>query len=198
MTQTDARKLFPHIEKGITYLNHAATGPFSQRVLDVMKEYFRTRSEENIDDHPSFVKIIEETKKLLGPFLNAGVERIAFADNTTNGLNLLAQGLHWKKGDEIILNDIEFPANIYPFLNLEKKGVKIIYAKSHDGIVSAEDIIEKMTRKTKLVSVSMVQFLSGYRIDLEKLGAACRSNGIILSVDAIQGLGALTLDVKKY
>jgi selenocysteine lyase/cysteine desulfurase len=197
MTKSDARKLFPHIEKGIIYLNHAATGPFSYRVLDVMQEYFRSRSEENVDDYPSFVKITEETKKLLGPFLNAGIERIAFADNTTNGLNLLAQGLHLNKGDEIILNDIEFPANIYPFLNLEKKGVKILFVKSHDGIVSAGDIIDKICAKTKLVSVSMVQFLSGYRVDLEILGAACKSNGVILCVDAIQGLGALTLDVKK-
>lgn len=198
MTLTEARKLFPHIEKGMTYLNHAASGPLSLKVLEVMQEYFRTRSEDNIDDYPSFVKITEETKKLLGPYLNTVVERIAFADNTTNGLNLLAQGLHWEKGDELILNDIEFPANIYPFLNLEKRGVKIIFVKSHDGIVRAEDIIEKMTGKTKLVSVSMVQFLSGYRIDIEKLGAACKQNGIILSVDAIQGLGAFSLDVNRF
>jgi cysteine desulfurase/selenocysteine lyase len=90
MTKAESRKLFPHIEKGITYLNHAATGPFSQRVLDVMKEYFRSRSEDNIDDYPGFVKIIEETRELLAPLLNAETERIAFADNTTNGLNILA------------------------------------------------------------------------------------------------------------
>lgn len=197
MTKTEVRKLFPHIDKGITYMNHAATGPFSQRVLDVMQEYFRSRSEDNIDDYPGFVKLIEETRGLLVPLLNAETEGIAFADNTTNGLNILAQGLHLGKNDEIILNDIEFPANVFPFLNLEKRGVKIIFVKSHNGIVSAEDIIEKMTPNTKLVSVSMVQFLSGYRIDLEKLGSACRSKNIILSVDAIQGLGALTLDVKK-
>ncbi len=197
MDQTEARKLFPHIEKGIRYFNHAATGPFSRKVLDIMNEYLRTRSEDNIDDYPSFVQITEETKELLGTTLNAYKERIAFTDNTTNGLNLLAQGLHWNQGDEIILNDLEFPANIYPFMNLEKKGVKIVIVKSHDGIVSAEDIIEQFTSKTKLVSVSMVQFLTGYRIDLEKLGGACKAKGIILSVDAIQGLGALNLDVNK-
>jgi cysteine desulfurase/selenocysteine lyase len=197
MDQIEARKLFPHIGKGIIYLNHAATGPFSQRVLDVMQEYFRTRSEDNIDDYPSFVQITEETKDLLATALNTDKGRIAFADNTTNGLNLLAQGLHWDAGDELILNDLEFPANIYPFMNLEKKGVKIVIVKSRDGIVSAEDIIEKFNSKTKLVSVSMVQFLTGYRIDLEKLGEACKAKGIILSVDAIQGLGALKLDVNK-
>ncbi len=197
MTTEDARKLFPHIEKGVTYLNHAATGPFSVRLLDVMNEYFRTRSEDKIDDFPAFVKTVEETKNMLADYMNTDSSRIAFLDNTTNGLNLLAQGLHWEDGDEIILNDLEFPANIYPFMNLEKRGVKILIVKSHDGIVSAEDIIENITPRTRLVSVSMVQFLSGYRIDLNKLGSECSRKGVILSVDAIQGMGAFRLDVRE-
>jgi cysteine desulfurase/selenocysteine lyase len=196
MTKDEVRKLFPHIQKGITYLNHAATGPFSTRLLYEMNEYFRTRSEENIDDYPGFVKITDETKNMLASLLNTDSSRIAYMDNTTNGLNLLAQGLQWEKGDEIILNDLEFPANIYPFMNLGKKGVKIVVVKSHDGIVSAEDIMEKITSRTRLISVSMVQFLSGYRIDLKKLGSGCKSQGIILSVDAIQGLGAFPMDVQ--
>ncbi len=107
-------------------------------------EYFRTRSEENIDDYPAFVKITEETKDMLAAYMNTESSRIAFLDNTTNGLNVLAQGLQWEPGDEIILNDLEFPANIYPFMNLEKKGIELVIVKSHDGIVSAEDIIEKL------------------------------------------------------
>jgi selenocysteine lyase/cysteine desulfurase len=162
-----------------------------------MNEFFRERSEGSIDDYPAFVEVTEETKELLAAYLNTVKERIAFADNTTSGLNLLAQGLHWTPGDEIILNDIEFPANIYPFLNLEKKGVNIHFVKSHDGIISAEDIIENLTPETKLVSVSMVQFLSGYRIDLRKLGEECKSRRVILCVDGIQGLGGLRLNVKE-
>ena len=197
MNLNEVRNLFPHIKEGIIYLNHAATGPLSVRVLDVMEEFLYEKSRGKIDNYPSFVKVTGETKEMLAYSLNCSSERIAFADNTSNGLNLLAQGLNWKKGDEIILNDIEFPANIYPFLNLKKKGVRITFINSHDGIVSAEDIIENFTAKTRLVSVSMVQFLSGYHIDLEKLGSACKSNNIILCVDAIQGLGALRLDVEK-
>jgi len=163
-----------------------------------MTDFFRERSEGSIDDYPAFVEVTEETKQLLTDYLKTEKERIAFADNTSSGFNLLAQGLKWEPGDEIILNDIEFPANIYPFLNLEKKGVNIHFVKSHDGIVSAEDIIERMTSKTKLVSVSMVQFLSGYRIDLKKLGDACKTRGVILCVDGIQGLGGLGIDVEEW
>jgi cysteine desulfurase / selenocysteine lyase len=198
MNKDDVRELFPHIEKGITYLNHAASGPVSKPVFDVMTDFFRERSEGSIDDYPAFVEVTEETKQLLTDYLKTEKERIAFADNTSSGFNLLAQGLKWEPGDEIILNDIEFPANIYPFLNLEKKGVNIHFVKSHDGIVSAEDIIERMTSKTKLVSVSMVQFLSGYRIDLKKLGDACKTRGVILCVDGIQGLGGLGIDVEEW
>ena len=80
---------------------------------------------------------------------------------------------------------------------MQNKGVKVDFVKSHNGVVEAEDIIKAITPKTKLISVSYVQFLSGYRIDLKKLGKVCREKGIILSVDAIQGLGALTLDVEN-
>jgi selenocysteine lyase/cysteine desulfurase len=141
--------------------------------------------------------VYEETKEILAAYLNVSGRQIAFTDNTTNGMNILAQGLKWKEGDEIILNDLEFPANVYPFLNLQKKGVKIEFVKSHDGIVSADDIVDKMTSRTRLVSVSMVQFHTGYRIDLKKLSHVCRELNIYLSVDAIQGLGALNLDLQE-
>jgi selenocysteine lyase/cysteine desulfurase len=124
--------------------------------------------------------------------LNCTADRIAFVDNTSNGLNILAQGIKWKKGDSIILNDLEFPSNVYPFLNLEKEGIKVEFVKSKNGIVSAEDIINAIKPSTRLISISYVQFLTGY-----KFGVVCREKGIIFSVDAIQGLGAFTLDVEK-
>ncbi|MCH6575383.1 MAG: aminotransferase class V-fold PLP-dependent enzyme [Bacteroidetes bacterium] len=129
--------------------------------------------------------------------LNTNDDRISFTSNTSSGLNILTQGIQWKKGDRIILGDAEFPAYVYPFMNLKDIGVEIDFVKSENGIVTAEDLIHTITPKTKLISVSFVQFLSGYRIDLEKLGTTCKERGIILSLDAIQGLGALTLDVQK-
>jgi len=129
--------------------------------------------------------------------LNCSADRIAFTDNTSNGLNILAQGVRWKKGDKILLNDVEFPANVYPFLNLEEQGVEIDFVKSKDGLVTAEDVIDAVIPGTRLISISYVQFLSGYRVNLKKIGKFCKENDIIFSVDAIQGLGAVTLDVKE-
>ncbi len=194
----NVRQLFPFIKNGIIYFNHASTAPVSAAVRERVSDLLKEKSETKIDDYLSFLKVYDETKLLLGQMINSEPDRIAFLDNTSNGLNILATGIDWKNGDRILLNDIEFPANVYPFLNLGRFGVKVDFVESKNGIVSAEDIIADVKPQTKLISVSFVQFLSGYKIDLEKLGSFCRENNIILSVDGIQGIGALDFDVKKF
>ena len=197
MKLDEVRELFPHLKTGKIYFNHASTGPMSERVKNKLAKLIDDRSGDKIDDYKEFIKISEETKNYLSELINCKSPEIAFVDNTSNGINIIAQGLNLKKGDRILLNDIEFPANVYPFLNLQKNGIEIDFIKSHDGIVSAEDVINSVQDNTKLISISFVQFLSGYKVDLEKIGKYCEENGIIFSVDAIQGLGAFQLDVKK-
>ncbi len=192
-----ARSLFPHTKKGIIYFNHAATGPLSNLVANKINEYTAERSFEKIENFPKVSTFANSNKEDLGKYLNCSPDRIAFTDNTTNGINILASGINWNKGDRVLLNDLEFPANVYPFLNLQKDGVIVDFVKSHNGIVSAQDIINNIKHETKLVSVSFVQFLTGYRTNIEKIGEYCRERGIIFCVDAIQGLGALKLDVQK-
>jgi cysteine desulfurase/selenocysteine lyase len=197
MEISKAWDFFPHTKTGTIYFNHAATGPLSTFVTNKLNEYLKERSLEKIDNFPKVKDYVKSTKEDLGKYLNCSPDRIAYTDNTTNGINILASGINWSKGDRILLNDIEFPANVYPFLNLQKDGVIIDFVKSHDGIVSADDIISNIRPDTKLVSISFVQFLTGYRADLEKIGEYSKEKGIIFCVDAIQGLGALRLDVKK-
>jgi cysteine desulfurase / selenocysteine lyase len=198
MNKTEARNIFPYLQNEIIYFNHASTGPFSSVVVNRLSNLLKEKSETKLDDYTSFLKILDDTKILLSELINCVVDRIAFVDNTSNGLNLLAQSIDWKKDDRVLLNDVEFPANIYPFLNLKKKGVIIDFVKSENGIVKAEQIIESIRPETKLVSVSFVQFLSGYKIDLQKIGNYCRLNSIIFCVDGIQGIGAMRIDVKKF
>ena len=192
-----ARSLFPYLKTGKIYLGHASTAPMSTYVADRLRDYITVRSEGVIDDYKSVLKSMDSVKAGIGRMINTSADRIAFTDNTNNGINILAQSVIWEKGDRILLNDLEFPANVYPFMSLEKFGIEIDFVKSHDGIVSAEDIIKAITPATKLISVSQVQFLSGYRVDLDAIGKVCRDKGIIFSVDAIQGLGAVRLDVQK-
>lgn len=197
MNLNEIRTLFPYIKNDIIYFNHAATGPFSTLLVNAINKVLKEKSERNIDDFNSFKDVAVETKSILASMLNTVPERLAFTDNTTNGLNFLAQSIQWKKGDRILLNDIEFPANVYPFLNLKRIGVEVDFVKSDNGKVTADMIIDAIKPGTKLISVSYVQFLSCYRIDLEKIGKHCKDNDIIFSVDAIQALGAVKLDVEK-
>jgi len=197
MDKLKVRSYFPYLDKDIIYFNHAATGPFSTFIVDKLHCLLKDKSENNIDDFESFVNVMIETKSLLAEMIKCKGDRIAFIDNTTNGLIMLANSIDWKKGDRILLNDVEFPANVYPFLNLQRFGVEIDFVKSNNGIVTADQIISDIKPNTKLISVSFVQFLSGYKIDLEKIGKYCRENNIIFCVDGIQGIGALQIDVDK-
>ncbi len=197
MNLNEAREEFSYLKSGKIYFNHASTGPLSKRVLKRIEQVLYEKSETNIDEFLGLQSVIKDTKSDLALLINSSPDRIAFVDNTSNGINIIAQGIKWKKGDRILLNDLEFPANVYPFMNLQNEGVALDFAKSHNGIVSAEDIIDNIKPETRLVSISYVQFLTGYRVELEKIGKVCKEKNIIFSVDAIQGLGAIRLDVQK-
>jgi cysteine desulfurase / selenocysteine lyase len=193
-----ARSYFSYLKKGIIYFNHASTAPISTVMKTQIEDFIRERSEDALDDYWAFKAVADENKAMIGEMINCTGERIAFLDNTANGIIWLALGIDWKPGDRIILNDVEFPANVYPFLQLKEKGVLVDFIKSTNGIVTSEEIINAIQPRTKLISVSFVQFLSGYRIDLEKIGKVCKEKNIIFSVDSIQGLGAIRLDIEKY
>ena len=111
-----SRSYFPHLKNGIIYFNHASTAPINTLMKNRIDEFLKERSEYALDDYWAFKAVADETKSMLGKMINCSGERIAFLDNTTNGIIWLAQGIDWKPGDRIILNDVEFPANVYPFL----------------------------------------------------------------------------------
>jgi len=197
INKSEIRKHFTYLENGIIYFNHASTGPIPDFTVEAVKNYLAERSSKSIDNYEKILKTISETKELIAKLINSSPDRIAFLDNVSNSMNLIAQGLNWEKDDEIILFDIEFPANVYPFLNLQKKGVKIKIIPSKNGRIEFEDIEKAITTKTKLLSISHVQFLTGYRADLENIGNLCKQNRIIFSVDAIQSVGVVNVDVQK-
>lgn len=197
MVDNKVRELFPHLKTGQVYFNHAAIGPWCTLVLDRISEYMNDRSGERVENYSSFLNWSSGAKEKLGRLIGSETDRIAWIDNVSNGLNILARGLNWKTGDRVIINDIEFPSNVYPFLNLKQFGVEIDIVKSGNGIIDPETIINSVTPRTRIISISLVQFLSGYRADIDLLGEFCRSRGIIFCVDAIQATGVVGLDVVK-
>ena len=192
------RQLFPHTEQGLIYLNHAAVSPLSTRVLKAQIAHLQERSSGKIETYPDDVKQIERTKGCIERLIHAeSWERIALTGNTSDALNIIASGLDWKPGDRILLNDLEFPANVYPYYHLKSEGVEIDIIHSVDGKLTAEMIYEALRPRTRLLALSAVQFLSGYRADLSLLGELCRSRGILFVVDAMQAVGAVRIDVQE-
>lgn len=181
----------------MVYLNHAALAPMHAKAIAAIERHNRERSCGNIEFWPDLVEVKRSFKSLLGRFINAAPEYLAVTDSTSMGLNWLAQGLEWNPGERILLNDFEFPSNVYPFLNLQRRGVVIDFVKQRNGRIALEDIAAMIRPETRLLSISFVEFLNGFRNDLQAIGRLCRENNIIFCVDGIQGLGALHLDVQE-
>jgi selenocysteine lyase/cysteine desulfurase len=110
---------------------------------------------------------------------------------------LLAGALKWREGDVVLLAEGEFPANVYPWLNLKELGVRVEFVPARDGRILVDEVKERITERTRLVSLSLVEFSTGFRNDLESIAVYCHERGVICGVDAMQALGALDVDVKR-
>lgn len=191
------RSTFPHLEQPHYYLNHAAFGVLSTRVNDAINLHLNARSTGPIFTFPADHEVMESARQRIAQLINApSPDNISFVTNTSEGLNLIASGLNLGSGDRILLNTAEFPSNVYPFTNLERHGVGVDFIQSDKGFVTPDEISHALQEQHKLVSVSAVQFLSGYRIDLEKTGHIVRNNGSLFIVDAIQAIGNSPIDVQ--
>ncbi len=197
MTDWDAyRKLFPHLPEQV-YLNHAGIAPLNSRAREAMEKLLHLRNREDIEFWPAALEEKEHLKTLIGQLINAPAENIALTPNTSAGLNILALGLEWQPGDRVLLNNFEFPSNVIPFRGLKRLGVELDFVKHREGRLLLEDIEAHIHPRTRLLSISFVEFLNGFRNDLKAIGEMCRQHDIIFCVDAIQGLGALQMDVQE-
>jgi cysteine desulfurase / selenocysteine lyase len=190
------RAQFPLLNE-VTYLEHSAIGPLSVAVRQAAGEALAMQGDGS-RGVPRLQAEIPVLKEKIARFIGASPQEIALVRNTTEGLGIVAAGVRWREGDCVVTDNIEFPANVYPWLNLEARvGVTTTLVPAHGGRVRVDDLMAACSARTRLMSVSFVQFSNGYRIDLDRLGAFCRDRGIFLCVDGIQGLGALPLDVSR-
>jgi len=190
------RREFPVVENYI-YLDHAGIAPVSLRVKSAIEEHLRDASQGGAFHYPAWAKKVAEIRARCAGLIGADHDEVAFVKSTSHGLSLVAGGLDWKKGDNLIYCDGDFPSNIYPWLNLLKRGVEPRPVTLKKGAVRVEDIGAQMDGRTRLVAVSSVQFSSGTRADLKTLGRLCRDKGALLCVDAIQSLGVVPMDVRE-
>lgn len=188
---------FPFTQK-VTFLNHASFGPIPLRALKKTLEYYEALSLKKVVDIDEVTfEMMEKIRIYLAKMIRAKPKEIGLVPNTSYGLNIVANGLDFKKGDKVLLSDVEFPANVYPWLNLRRKGVKIKFIKSQNGFFDLDNLLKDIDSKCKLLALSYVQFFNGFKNDLETIGKICQQKEIFFVVDGIQGVGCIDLDVKR-
>ena len=191
------RKEFP-VTDAYVYLDHAGIAPVSTRVEQAACGFMKESADNAAFLYPEWTKRVVAVRQMCAGLLHAEAEEIAFVRSTSHGLSLVAEGLDWNKGENVLVYEKEFPSNLYPWEHLKRKGVEVRVIPSREGRIELDDIEGLMNKMTRLLSISSVQFTNGFRTDLLLVGELCRKKGVLLCVDAIQSLGVIPMDVNRY
>jgi len=183
---------FP-VRKRLIYLNHAAVSPLPRRAAEAMQWLAADALEFGSLHYGQWLETYEGLRLAAARLIGAERSEIALVKNTSEGISTVAIGLDWRPGDKMVAFREEFPSNYYPWKKLEETGVRVEWLSYLDPL----ERIEQACRGAKLLAISFVQYLSGYRADLEAIGEICHRSGCIFLVDAIQGMGAFPLNVRK-
>lgn len=191
----ELRELFP-ITQNLIYLNHAAVSPPPTTTIEAVEAQLRDVRDAGSLNFRNWLEVKQHARESLAALLGAKAEQVAFMRNTSDALSTVANGVQWQPGDNIVTFRREFPANVYPWLRLrEPFGVEVRMCEERDGRVDVEELESLVDARTKLIAISHVQFASGFRIDLERLGRLARQHDALLVVDVIQSLGVVPIDV---
>jgi cysteine desulfurase/selenocysteine lyase len=194
----DAVRALMPIARRYVYMNHAAIGPLPQTAVDRAAGVARSVAETGDEYWPARLSEAERVRALAARLMGARVpHEVAFVANTSDGLSVVATGIDWRSGDNVVGADCEFPANVYPWMRLAALGVEYRRAPERDGRLDLDELLSLVDDRTRVVALSWVQFASGFRADLRRIGAYCRERGVVFVVDGIQGLGALEIDVER-
>lgn len=194
MTLEQIRERFP-ITQHYNFQNHAAVAPISKPSADALSG-FAAEVARSAYLEGTYYRAADRVRQTAARFVNADPTEVTFIKNTSEGINYVANGIPWLSGDNIVTLEMEFPANVYPWLNLAQRGVTLKRLRDEDGRVSFDKIASAINARTRLVTISAVQWSNGFRIDLTRLGEMCKEKGVLLFVDAIQALGVHPIDVR--
>lgn len=188
---------FP-IRESCLYLDHAAVCPLPFPVASAMRQRITDQEQTGYANSDQWRNAQMSCRHLGGQLMGCDPEDISIIGSTSHGLSLIAEGLDWTSGDEILVGEEEFAANVAPWLNLQNRGVRVVRFRQPDGRVDPTAVAEAITDKTRLLSVSWVAFHSGWIAPLAQLAALCREHDVHMVVDAIQGLGVLPMDLGAF
>lgn len=179
------------------YLNHAGVSPWPARTGAAVRQFAAQNVDMGARDYPAWVEVEQQLRVSLARLINApSADDIALLKNTSEALSFVAHGYPWKSGDNVVVSDEEFPSNRLAWESLAARGVSVRYVSLQDVADPEAVLLAATDAQTRIVSVSTVQYASGLRMDLRRLGQGCHEKGIAFCVDAIQGLGVLPHDVQ--
>ena len=187
---------FPVAERW-AYFDHAAQAPLPRRSAEALRNFSDEQMQDGVVGWPAREQRIESIRDQVALLVNAHRDEIAFIPSTTHGISLVAEGFPWREGDNVVSASEEYPSNVYPWMNLESRGVTLRLVPSREGRIWLDDLARAIDRSTRVLTISHVEFSTGFRNDLDALAELCRKRRIALFVDAIQGLGPHTIDVQK-
>ena len=192
------RSLFP-VTQELVYLNHAGVAPISSRVDEAIRRCVEEATRLGAFNYARpYDREIERVRTRAALLLNANADEIAFVKNTTEGLGIVAAGIDWREGDEILTCDLEYPSNVYPWWSLRSRGVQTVMLRSRNGRLPLETVEEALhSPRVRMLTLSSVEFGSGARNDLEALGKLCNDRGVLFCVDGIQSVGCIPIDVEQ-
>ncbi len=188
--ETVRRHEFPVCEQK-TFLAHAGVSPLPRCVAEAMQHYLDTASHGEQEDEAADI-MVRETRQLAAELIGAHADEIAFTGSTSMGLSMVANGLDWKPGDNLVCHRDDYPANVYSWLDLRRLGVEVRCVEPQQyGNVTVKDLEPLLDKRTRLVALASAHFVSGWRLDVDRIGRFLRERGILFCVDGIQTLGAL-------
>jgi len=191
------RALFPVTERAI-YLNHAAVSAPPVPTINAVQSQLADVSQNGSVNFRNWIAVKENARQIVARMLGALPEQVAFMRNTSDGLSTVANGLGWRPGDNLVTFRNEFPSNIYPWLRVrDALGVEVRMCEERNGRIDLDELIGLIDDKTRIVALSQIQFASGFRADLARIGRAARSHDALLVVDVIQALGVVPIDVQS-
>ncbi|MCF6325207.1 MAG: aminotransferase class V-fold PLP-dependent enzyme [Gammaproteobacteria bacterium] len=196
MTESINNDEFPHIAQ-LTYLNHAAVAPWPRCVATAVSEFAEQNTQVGAQHYPRWMGTEIKLRQRLARLINApSPDDIALLKNTSEALSVLAYGIDWQAGDNIVTSDQEFPSNRIVWESLRQLGVELREVDLNSAVTPEQALINAMNSNTRLLTISSIQYASGLKMDLAPLGHHCRANEVLFCVDAIQSLGAIPFDAQ--
>lgn len=186
---------FP-VTKRMLYLDSAHQTPLAGSVRAALNDFY-AEGHETAGPKPVWLRRVEQTRERVAKFLNAAPSEIAFTKNTSEGLNIAANGVPLEAGDNVLMIEGDHPNNAYAWLNLRRKGVEVRFIRLATEVATADTFAPHVDSRTRVISLSHVTFHAGHRHDVGSIGKLCQQHGIYLIVDAMQSVGVLPVDVKK-